>query len=252
MQCEMVVRKRFESQVKRAIDVVGAAAGLVVLSPVLLWAAAAVALAQGHPILFRHVRPGLNGEVFTLIKFRTMRRPRRGEVWYQTDSERVTGVGRFLRSTSIDELPALWNVLRGEMSLVGPRPLMLEYLPHYTPGELRRHEMRPGITGWAIVNGRHTTLFEERLLLDVWYVDNWSLALDFRILFRTVSQVLRRSDVSAIQDYAGIQVPRRFHVGLEQSAAAALQATTRQPATADVALPRTPGHYRELQECGED
>ena len=220
LQYEIVVRKRFEIRVKRVIDIAGAAAGLVVLSPVLLLVAAAVALTQGRPILFRHERPGLNSEVFTLIKFRTMRSPRRGEVWYQTDSERITRLGRLLRSTSIDELPALWNVLRGQMSMVGPRPLMLEYLPHYTPTELRRHEMRPGITGWAIVNGRHTTPFEARLLLDVWYVDNWSLGLDFRILFRTVSQVLRRSDVSAIQDYAGIDLPRRFQLGLEQSAAA--------------------------------
>jgi sugar transferase EpsL len=149
-----------------------------------------------------------------------MRSPRRGEVWYQTDSERVTRIGRVLRTTSIDELPALWNVLRGQMSLIGPRPLLVEYLPHYTPEELRRHDMRPGITGWAVVNGRHTTLFEERLLLDVWYVDNWSLALDFRILARTVWQVLRRSDVAAIQDYGGISIPRRFKLDVEKSARA--------------------------------
>ena len=126
--------------------------------------------------------PGLHGRTFEIVKFRTMRTPRAGEVWYLTDQDRITRLGRFLRSTSIDELPELWNVLRGDMSLVGPRPLLVEYLPHYTARERRRHEMRPGITGWAAVNGRHTLPFEDRLELDAWYVDNWSLALDFRIL----------------------------------------------------------------------
>ena len=142
-----------------------------------------------------------------------MRAPRPGEVWYDSDAERVTRVGRILRSTSIDELPELWNVLRGEMSLVGPRPLLVGYLDHYTPQERRRHDMRPGLTGWAAVNGRHTARFEDRLQLDVWYVDHWSLALDIRILWRTVGQVLRREGVEVAQDLADL--PLRFQVGLQ-------------------------------------
>lgn len=131
-----------------------------------------------------------------------MRDPRPGEVWYLTDDQRVTKVGRFLRSSSIDELPELWNVLRGDLSLVGPRPLLTEYLDQYTPEQRRRHDMRPGFTGWAAVNGRHSAKFEDRLALDVWYVDHWSLRLDVRILGLTVMQVLRRSDVSTTQDPA--------------------------------------------------
>jgi lipopolysaccharide/colanic/teichoic acid biosynthesis glycosyltransferase/proline dehydrogenase len=195
---------------KRAIDVAGALAGLVVLSPVLALTALAVFLTQGSPILFRHERPGLGGHLFTLFKFRTMRPAHPDEVWYDSDDQRVTRLGRFLRSTSIDELPELWNVLRGEMSLVGPRPLLVEYLDRYTTEERRRHEMRPGITGWAAVNGRHAMPFEERLKLDVWYVDNWGLLLDLRILAMTVSQVLRRADVSAVQDMDEIDFPLRF------------------------------------------
>jgi len=192
-------------------------AGLVVLSPVLAWTALGVFVTQGSPILFRHERPGLGGQPFTLFKFRTMRPARRNEVWYDSDDQRVTRLGRFLRSTSIDELPELWNVLRGEMSLVGPRPLLVEYLDRYTPEERRRHEMRPGITGWAAVNGRHAMPFEERLKLDVWYVDNWGLLLDLRILAMTVFQVLRRADVSTIQDMDEIDFPLRFRDALAEA-----------------------------------
>ena len=204
--------------VKRMIDVLGASAGLTLSAPVLLWAALAVVVTQGRPILFRQERSGLHGKPFTMVKFRTMRSPLPGEVWYQTDAQRVTRIGRILRSTSIDELPALWNVLRGDMSLVGPRPLLVEYLDHYTPEEARRHEMRPGITGWAVVNGRHSTKFEDRLRLDVWYVDHWSLRLDVRILARTVSQVVRRTDVSATQVLSEIELPRRFEAGHDEAA----------------------------------
>jgi sugar transferase EpsL len=214
----MIGRRRRELAAKRTIDVVGAIVGLTLLSPILVGAAVAVIVAQGRPILFRQVRPGLHGKPFTIIKFRTMRPPRSGEVWYDTDTQRVTRVGRILRSTSVDELPELLNVLRGEMSLVGPRPLLFEYLDHYTPEERRRHDMRPGITGWAAVNGRHASRFEDRLQLDIWYVDHWSLGLDVRILARTVSQVLRRTDVYAAQDLSGIDFPRRFHTGLEEAA----------------------------------
>jgi lipopolysaccharide/colanic/teichoic acid biosynthesis glycosyltransferase len=153
------------------------------------------------------VRPGLGGRPFTILKFRTMRATRPGEVFYQTDEARLTRLGRFLRSTSIDELPELWNVLRGDMSLVGPRPLLVEYLGTYTPEERRRHDVRPGVTGWAAVNGRHTTRFAERLKLDVWYVDHWSLWLDLKILALTAVQLVRRSDVAATQDLAEVGFP---------------------------------------------
>ena len=192
---------------KRGIDVVGAGAGLLLLGPVLAWTALAVAATQGFPILFRHERPGHHGKPFTMYKFRTMRPPQPGEVWYLTDADRTTPLGRFLRSTSLDELPELWNVLRGDMSLVGPRPLLTEYLDRYTPEQRRRHDMPPGITGWAAVHGRHASTFEDRLKLDVWYVDNWSLWLDMRILATTVGQVLRRSDVSAVQDLEAVGFP---------------------------------------------
>ncbi|WP_308197048.1 sugar transferase [Anaeromyxobacter sp. SG64] len=194
-------------KVKRALDVCGAGVGLVLASPVLAVAGAAILVTQGRPILFRQTRPGLGGAPFTIYKLRTMRPPRADEVWYQTDAQRVTRLGRFLRATSLDELPELWNVLRGEMSLVGPRPLLVEYLDQYTPDERRRHDVRPGVTGWAAVNGRHALKFKERLALDVWYVDHWSLRLDLRILALTVYQVLRRSDVHETQDIAEIGFP---------------------------------------------
>jgi len=180
---------------KRAIDVVGAGIGLLLLSPVLAATALAVLITNGLPIAFRQVRPGLRGEPFRIVKFRTMRALRPGEHPYESDPHRVTPVGRFLRSTSLDELPELWNVLRGDMSLVGPRPLLTEYLSQYSANERRRHEMRPGITGWAAVNGRNAIPFRERLALDVWYIDHWSLRLDLQILAMTVYQVLRRQDV---------------------------------------------------------
>ena len=156
-------------------------------------------LAQGRPILFRQRRPGLEGRPFTIVKFRTMRSPRRDEMSLEADAQRLTSLGRFLRSSSLDELPELWNVLHGDMSLVGPRPLLMEFLDRYTPAEARRHEVRPGVTGWAAVHGRHALRFEERLRLDVWYVDHWSLSLDLRIIAATIKQVLRREGVSTVQ-----------------------------------------------------
>ena len=207
---------RFDRAAKRAIDIVGAVVGLIVLSPILAGAAIGILLTDGRPILFRHDRPGRGGKLFKIAKFRTMRSPQAGEVWYRTDADRITRVGRLLRSTSIDELPELWNVLRGDMSLVGPRPLLIQYLDSYTETERIRHVVRPGITGWAAVNGRHVARFEDRLALDVWYVEHWSLALDFRIIGRTVSQVLRRTNVAAIQDLDEIDFPPRFETGLEQ------------------------------------
>jgi lipopolysaccharide/colanic/teichoic acid biosynthesis glycosyltransferase len=200
--------RRVALGVKRGLDVVGAALGLVVLSPVMAAAAVAIRATLGAPVLFRQVRPGLGGRPFTILKFRTMRAPRPGEVWYLTNEQRLGRVGRFLRASSLDELPELWNVLRGEMSLVGPRPLLVHYLETYTPEEARRHDVRPGLTGWAAVNGRHALRFKDRLALDVWYVDHWSLALDLRILARTVLQVALRRNVTTSEDLSlGFPLP---------------------------------------------
>ena len=193
--------------VKRGMDIVGASAALIVLSPLLVWIAIAILVTMGRPILFRQERPGLRGRPFTILKFRSMRAPRPDEVWYLTDDARITRLGRFLRGTSLDELPELINVLRGDMSLVGPRPLFSHYLEHYTDEEHRRHDMRPGITGWAVVNGRNTLQFKERVRLDVWYVDHWSIALDLKILLRTVAQVIHRTDVAIVEDDVALGFP---------------------------------------------
>lgn len=194
-------------RVKRVADAWAAAIGLVVLSPVLVAIAGCLLVVQGRPILFRQQRPGLHGEPFCIVKLRTMRSPHRDEVAHETDALRVTGIGRFLRSTSLDELPELWNVLRGEMSVVGPRPLLMEYLPSYTERQRRRHDVRPGITSWAAVNGRHSLRFDQRLGLDIWYVEHWTLRLDMRILAMTLTQVLLRTDVTDTQDVAEIGFP---------------------------------------------
>ena len=176
---------------KRLFDVVAAAVLLVVTAPVLLVAALAVRATMGAPVLFRQARVGQGGRVFTLLKLRTMR------TGAGRDADRLTALGRVLRSTSIDELPQLWNVLRGDMSLVGPRPLLPEYLGRYSPEQARRHEVRPGLTGLAQVEGRNTASWEERLALDVAYVDSWTIGGDLRIMARTVASVLGRRGVSA-------------------------------------------------------
>ena len=171
------------------MDVTVSVAALGVLSPLLVATALGVRASMGSPVLFAHQRPGRGGNLFTLYKFRTMRAPRSDEVYFRTDEERLTTFGRFLRTSSIDELPELWNVLRGDMSLVGPRPLLTEYLSRYTPEQHRRHEVRPGITGWAQVHGRQTIMFSKRLEHDVWYVDHWTVWLDLKILLMTVRDV---------------------------------------------------------------
>ncbi|GGM42575.1 sugar transferase [Microbacterium saperdae] len=181
---------------KRALDIVTAAVGLVVLSPVILVTAIAVRVNLGSPVLFSQPRPGRNGRVFRLYKFRSMRNVDAARGWI-SDEQRLTRFGRVLRSTSLDELPSLWNVLRGDMSVVGPRPLLVEYLPRYSPEQARRHEVRPGITGLAQVNGRNTVDWEQRFALDVRYVDSRSLALDARILIGTVRSVVVREGISA-------------------------------------------------------
>ena len=205
----VTARMRSALAIKRGLDVAGATTAAIILSPVVAWTALAVAATQGLPILFRQERPGFEGRLFTMYKFRTMRAPHEGEVWYMTDEQRISPVGRFLRSTSLDELPELWNVLRGEMSLVGPRPLLKEYLETYSPDERRRHNLRPGITGWAAVKGRHALEFRDRLKLDVWYVDHWSLWLDLKIIALTVAQVLHRTDVATTQDLERVGFPLR-------------------------------------------
>jgi lipopolysaccharide/colanic/teichoic acid biosynthesis glycosyltransferase len=174
---------------KRALDLALAVPALVVASPLVAAVGAAVRADLGAPVLFRHRRPGLHAEPFELLKFRTMR------AGAGTDAERLTSVGAFLRRSSLDELPTLWNVVRGDMSLVGPRPLLMEYLPRYKPEHARRHDVKPGVTGWAQIHGRHSTKFSERLARDVWYVDHVTLATDLEILARTALQLLRRQDV---------------------------------------------------------
>ena len=187
---------KFRRAAKRFFDFGLALAALVLAGPAILLVALAVRASMGKPVLFRQTRPGLNGQLFDVFKFRTMTNARDIGGSLLPDEHRLTRLGKFLRATSLDELPQLWNVLRGDMSLVGPRPLLPEYLDRYTPEQARRHEVRPGITGWAQVNGRNATTWEERLRHDVWYVDNWSLWLDFKILWMTVVKVLKREGVS--------------------------------------------------------
>jgi sugar transferase EpsL len=182
---------------KRVFDLVAALAALLLLSPLLAAAALLVRFKLGPPVLFSQARPGCGGRIFTLYKFRTMTEARDSDGKSRPDAERLTGFGRFLRAASVDELPELWNVIRGEMSLVGPRPLLVEYLSRYSPEEARRHEVLPGITGWAQINGRNSTTWQERLQLDVWYVDHRSFWLDLRILARTALLVLRRDGITA-------------------------------------------------------
>ena len=182
--------------IKRFFDIVGASCGLILLAPVMLIVGWQVRRKLGSPVLFRQVRPGFGGKPFGMIKFRTMRDARDAKGNALPDSERMTTFGIFLRSSSLDELPELWNVLKGDMSLVGPRPLLMQYLPLHTPEQHRRHELKPGVTGWAQVNGRNSLSWEEKFDLDVWYVDNQSLWLDLRILFLTVKKVLIKEGIS--------------------------------------------------------
>lgn len=196
MQSSKAAGRRGYRAAKRVLDVVAAGAALVVLSPVLAAAALAVRLRLGAPVLFAQRRPGLGGRPFTMLKLRTMRDATGPDGRPLPDAERLTPLGRFLRASSIDELPELVNVLRGEMSLVGPRPLLMEYLPLYTPEQARRHDVPPGITGWAQVNGRNAISWDEKFRLDTWYAEHCSLGLDLRILFLTVWKIVRREGIS--------------------------------------------------------
>jgi sugar transferase EpsL len=182
---------------KRAIDVVGSLTCCVVLSVPMGVVWVLIRSKMGSPVIFKQLRPGLNGSIFQLYKFRSMSAARGADGVLLPDEQRMTVLGRVLRRTSLDELPELFNVLLGEMSLVGPRPLLVEYLDRYTPEQARRHDVRPGITGWAQVNGRNALSWEEKLALDVWYVDNWTIGLDMRIIWMTILQAIRGRGVSA-------------------------------------------------------
>lgn len=181
---------------KRLIDVAAALLVLAAVWPIMLAVAVLIRFDMGTPVIFRQLRPGLNGKIFSVLKFRTMKHAVDAAGEPLPDAERLTKLGRWIRRLSLDELPQLINVLKGDMSLVGPRPLLPEYLPLYSPEQARRHEVRPGITGWAQVNGRNALSWEERFRLDVWYVDHQSLALDFRILLMTVAKVCQRSGIN--------------------------------------------------------
>jgi len=183
--------------IKRLFDIVASLGGLLLLAPAIAIIAWQIRRKLGSPVLFRQIRPGLGGQPFEMIKFRTMLHAVDAAGNPLPDSERMTRFGSFLRSSSLDELPELWNVLKGDMSLVGPRPLLMEYLPLYSREQYRRHEVRPGVTGWAQINGRNALSWEEKFKLDVWYVDNRSLLLDLKITFLTVKKVVMREGISA-------------------------------------------------------
>jgi lipopolysaccharide/colanic/teichoic acid biosynthesis glycosyltransferase len=186
-------------RLKRLLDLTLATCALVAASPILAVIAILIRLQMGSPVLYRQVRPGLHGQAFTLVKFRTMRHAEPGTSDLQDSRARVTRLGSLLRRTSLDELPELWNVVRGEMSIVGPRPLLTEFLQYYTPEQARRHDVLPGITGWAQVHGRRNVPMQERIAMDVWYVDNWSLRLDAEIVFATIGQIARGSESEPVR-----------------------------------------------------
>lgn len=182
---------------KRLLDIIIASTALVILSPLYVFVAYKVKKNLGSPVLFRQVRPGLHGKPFEMIKFRTMKDAVDAQGNPLPDSERLTPFGKMLRATSLDEMPELWNVIKGDMSVVGPRPLLMEYLPLYSPEQAKRQNVRPGMTGHAQVNGRNAISWEEKFKLDTWYVENQSTLLDFKIMFKTVKKVLAKDDISA-------------------------------------------------------
>jgi lipopolysaccharide/colanic/teichoic acid biosynthesis glycosyltransferase len=200
------------SLVKRLFDVIVSTLVLIVFSWLILILAVLVRVNLGSPVFFRQKRPGLNGTIFEMVKFRTMRNATAPDGTPLPDDQRMTKFGNLLRKLSLDELPELWNVVKGDMSLVGPRPLLVQYLDRYSPRQMRRHETRPGVTGWAQVNGRNAVAWEDRFEMDVWYVENWSFVLDLKILWMTVLTVFKRSGVSAeghvtMPEFMGSQQP---------------------------------------------
>ena len=197
---------------KRLLDLFLTIPGLIFLLPVLMVTAFLVRVKLGRPVLFKQLRPGLGGKPFTILKFRTMTDAHGVDGVLLPDALRLTAFGRFLRATSLDELPELLNVLKGDMSLVGPRPLLMQYLERYSPEQARRHEVKPGLTGWAQVNGRNAITWEEKFQLDVWYVDNWSLWLDIKIIAMTIWKILKREGISqpgqaTMEEFKGIGKP---------------------------------------------
>lgn len=186
--------------IKRIFDITLTLIGALFLSPVFLLTLLVVKIKLGSPLFFKQVRPGLNGNLFNMCKFRSMTNERDKDGKLLSDEDRLTKFGKFLRSTSLDELPSLWSVLKGDMSLVGPRPLLVEYLPLYSKRQSRRHEVRPGVTGWAQINGRNAISWDEKFELDVWYVDNQSIWLDIKILWLTVKKVIVRDGITAQGD----------------------------------------------------
>lgn len=182
---------------KRLLDIIIASIALILLSPLYAFVAYKVKKNLGSPVLFRQVRPGLHGKPFEMIKFRTMKDAVDEQGNPLPDNERLTPFGQMLRSTSLDEMPELWNVIKGDMSIVGPRPLLMEYLPLYSPEQAKRHDVRPGMTGYAQVNGRNAISWDEKFKLDTWYVENQSIWLDFKIMLKTVKKVLAKDDISA-------------------------------------------------------
>jgi len=191
-----MMSKETQLFLKRLFDIIVSLTLIIFLAPLILFIALLIWVTMGRPILFRQRRVGYQGQVFTIYKFRTMTEERDENGNLLPDEQRLTRFGRFLRETSLDELPELFNVLKGDMSVVGPRPLLVEYLPYYTPEERKRHNMRPGITGWAQVNGRNAITWDQKLALDVWYVDNWSFWLDFKIILMTIIKVIKREGIS--------------------------------------------------------
>ncbi|GMU06628.1 MULTISPECIES: sugar transferase [Corallococcus] len=221
---------------KRCIDVVAAGVGLLCLAPVMAATGLFVRVTMGSPVLFRQARPGRKGKLFTVLKFRTMLEATDATGQALPDEERLTWAGRLLRSTSLDELPQLWNVLKGDMSLVGPRPLLVEYLPRYSEEQARRHDVLPGVTGWAQINGRNALGWDERFRLDVWYVDHWSLALDAKVLALTVVRVLQRQGISftseaTLNKFMGNPPPESNVVPLRQQEAGAVSPPSAAPAS---------------------
>lgn len=209
---EQSYTKRYGRLVKSALDRLVAAIALLVLSPIMLIVASAIYFRMGRPILFTQPRPGKNARIFTFYKFRTMTNDRDTKGNLLSDEKRLTAFGLFLRQTSLDELPQLWNILKGDMSFVGPRPLLVRYLDRYTLEQARRHEVKPGITGLAQIKGRNAISWEEKFKLDVWYVDNWSLWLDLKILFQTAFKVLQQEGINQ----EGYATAEEFKGSLEQ------------------------------------
>ena len=199
-----ILQKSVNSKSKRLIDIATGALGIMLFSIIIFLTAIFIYITMGRPIFFVQTRPGLNEKLFKLWKFRTMKTPINGEEWLFSDGDRITPIGKIIRKYSIDELPQFWNLLKGDLSLVGPRPLLKEYLPVYTKRQRHRHDVKPGITGWAQINGRNKLSLSERRELDVWYVENWSIALDIKIIFKTMGQVITGKDVVVVSKMSSV------------------------------------------------